>query len=331
MKRMVSGIKPTGELTIGNYIGAIKNFIKFQDEYELLVFVADLHALTVEQDRLELRRRIRDVCALYIACGLDPNKTKIFIQSEIPAHSQMGYLLECHTYMGELSRMTQYKDKLQKGKNDTIHSSMFTYPVLMAADIILYDADFVPVGDDQKQHVELTRDIAQRFNSRHGEFFKVPQPAIPEKGARIMDLQNPLKKMSKSDDTDKGYILLLDDLNRIKNKIKSAMTDSGKTIEYDIKNKPGIANLMTIYSSITGKSFDSIESKYNGKGYGEFKSELADIVVDFIKPIQDKYKEIVNSEKLDLILDEGRDYASKIAFKKVMKANHKLGLGRKRK
>ncbi len=330
MKRMVSGIKPTGGLTLGNYIGAIKNFIDFQDEYELFVFIADLHALTTKQDRLELRKRIKDITALYIACGLDPEKTTIYIQSEIAAHSQLSYLLECHTYMGELNRMTQYKDKTGKNMTESITSSLFTYPVLMAADIILYDADFVPVGDDQKQHVELTRNIAQRFNQRHGDFFIVPEPVIPKQGARIMDLQNPLKKMSKSDDSDKGSILLLDDLNRIRNKIKSSMTDSDSEVRFDQENKPGISNLMTIYSTLASITYKEIQDKYIDKGYGVFKSDLAEIVVDAIRPIQERYNEIVKSKELDDILDAGRDKASKIAYKKIMKANNKLGLGRKR-
>jgi len=330
MKRMVSGIKPTGGLTLGNYIGAIKNFIDFQDEYELFVFIADLHALTTKQDRLELRKRIKDITALYIACGLDPEKTTIYIQSEIAAHSQLSYLLECHTYMGELNRMTQYKDKTGKNMTESITSSLFTYPVLMAADIILYDADFVPVGDDQKQHVELTRNIAQRFNQRHGDFFIVPEPVIPKQGARIMDLQNPLKKMSKSDDSDKGSILLLDDLNRIRNKIKSSMTDSDSEVRFDQENKPGISNLMTIYSTLASITYNEIQDKYIDKGYGVFKSDLAEIVVDAIRPIQERYNEIVKSKELDDILDAGRDKASKIAYKKIMKANNKLGLGRKR-
>ncbi|QVK21718.1 tryptophan--tRNA ligase [Mycoplasmatota bacterium] len=330
MKRMVSGIKPTGELTLGNYIGAIKNFIEFQNEYEMFIFIADLHALTKPQDRLKLRKRIKDITALYIACGLDPDKVTIFIQSEIPAHSQLAYLLECHSYIGELGRMTQYKDQISKQAGESITASLFTYPVLMAADIILYDADFVPVGDDQKQHIELTRNIAQRFNSRHGDFFKVPEPVIPKQGARIMDLQDPLNKMSKSDDSDKGYILLLDDLNRIKNKIKGAVTDSFSDVRFDLEKKPGISNLMTIYSTLTKKSIKEIEDKYRGKGYGEFKSDLADIVVATIKPIQEKYNNIIKSTKIDEILDVGRDKISKIAYKKIMKANNKLGLGRKR-
>lgn len=328
MKRMVSGIKPTGELTLGNYLGAIKNFVNFQDDYELFVFIADLHALTTQQDRAKLRKRIRDVAAFYLACGLDKDKVTIFIQSEIPAHSQLGYLLECHSYMGELGRMTQYKDKAAKG--ESLHVSMFTYPALMAADIILYDADFVPVGDDQKQHVELTRNIAERFNSRHGDFFTVPEPVIPKAGARIMDLQDPTRKMSKSDDSDKGYILLQDDLARIKNKIKSAMTDSGSEVKYDVESKPGISNLLTIYSVISGESIEALEAKYEGKGYGDFKSDLAEVVVEHIGGIQARYNEIIKSNELDEILDSGREVASKIAYKKIMKANHKLGLGRKR-
>jgi len=329
MKRMVSGIKPTGELTLGNYLGAIQNFVKFQDEYELFVFIADLHALTVQQDRAKLRKRIKDVAAFYLACGLDKNKCTIYIQSEIPAHSQLGYLLECTSYMGELSRMTQFKDKA-KNDSQSIHASMFTYPVLMAADIILYDADYVPVGDDQKQHVELTRNIAERFNSRHGDFFTVPEPVIPKSGARIMDLQDPTKKMSKSDTSDKGYILLQDDPARIRNKIKSAVTDSDANVKYDKENKPGISNLLTIYSVISGKSIDELESIYEGKGYGDFKSDLADVVANHIKGIQDRYNEIIKTNELDEILDAGRDKAGKIAYKKIMKANHKLGLGRKR-
>lgn len=328
MKRMVSGIKPTGELTLGNYLGAIRNFVKFQDEYEMFVFIADLHALTTQQDRAQLRRRIKDVAAFYLACGLDKERVTLYIQSEIPAHSQLGYLLECTSYMGELSRMTQYKDKAAKG--ESLHVSMFTYPALMAADIILYDADYVPVGDDQKQHVELTRNVAERFNSRHGDFFTVPEPVIPKAGARIMDLQDPTKKMSKSDDSDKGYILLSDDLARIKNKIKSAMTDSGSEVKYDKENKPGISNLLTIYSVISGLSIEELEAKYEGTGYGVFKSDLAEVVCDHIGGIQEKYNEIIKSKELDEILDHGREVASKIAYKKIMKANHKLGLGRKR-
>lgn len=330
MKRMVSGIKPTGELTLGNYLGAIKNFVRFQDDYELFLFVADLHALTTPQDNAVLRKRIKDLVAMYLACGLDPKKVTLFVQSEIPAHSQMSYLLESHSYVGELSRMTQYKDKIAKNTNDSMHVSLFTYPVLMAADILLYDADFVPVGDDQKQHVELTRTIAERFNHRHGDFFVVPEPVIPTLGARIMDLQEPTKKMSKSDTSDKGYILLLDDLARSKNKIKSAVTDSDTTVRYDIKNKPGIANLLTIYATLTDTSIEVLEAKYANQSYQTFKSDLADVVEQTLAPIQTKYHELINSPLVDEVLDEGFTKANEIAFKKIRKANQRLGLGRKR-
>lgn len=330
MKRMVSGIKPTGELTLGNYLGAIKNFVRFQDDYELFLFVADLHALTTPQDKTILRKRIKDVVAMYLACGLNPDKVTLFVQSEIPAHSQLSYLLESHSYVGELSRMTQYKDKIGKQSNDSMHVSLFTYPVLMAADILLYDADFVPVGDDQKQHVELTRTIAERFNHRHGDFFVVPEPVIPTLGARIMDLQEPTKKMSKSDTSDKGYILLLDDLAKTKNKIKSAVTDSDTVIRYDQANKPGIANLLTIYATLTDTTIAALEAKYASQSYQTFKADLADVVEAALAPIQTKYKEIMGSPIVDAVLDQGLAKASDIAYKKVRKANQLLGLGRKR-
>jgi tryptophanyl-tRNA synthetase len=330
MKRMVSGIKPTGELTLGNYLGAIKNFVSYQDDYELFLFVADLHALTTPQDKVVLRKRIRDVVTMYLACGLDPNKVTLFLQSEIAGHSQLGYLLESTSYMGELSRMTQYKDKTHKSNNESMHVSMFTYPVLMAADILLYDADYVPVGDDQKQHVELTRTLAERFNSRYGDFFVVPEPLIPETGARIMDLQEPTKKMSKSDASDKGYILLNDDLARIKNKIKSAVTDSVGVIQYDKKNQPGLANLLTILSSCTNTPIQQLVQTYQGATYAEFKEVVADAVVRVIEPIQQQYTNLVKSTVIDEVLDAGAARASDIAFKKVRKANQLLGVGRKR-
>jgi tryptophanyl-tRNA synthetase len=330
MKRMVSGIKPTGELTLGNYLGAIKNFVSYQDDYELFLFVADLHALTTPQDKVVLRKRIRDVVTMYLACGLDPSKVTLFLQSEIAGHSQLGYLLESTSYMGELSRMTQYKDKMQKSNNESMHVSMFTYPVLMAADILLYDANYVPVGDDQKQHVELTRTLAERFNSRYGDFFVVPEPLIPETGARIMDLQEPTKKMSKSDASDKGYILLNDDLARIKNKIKSAVTDSIGVIQYDKKNQPGLANLLTILSSCTNTPIQQLVQTYQGATYAEFKEVVADAVVRVIEPIQQQYTNLVKSTVIDEVLDAGAARASDIAFKKVRKANQLLGVGRKR-
>lgn len=330
MKRMVSGIKPTGELTLGNYLGAIKNFVSYQNDYELFLFVADLHALTTPQDKVQLRKRIKDVVTMYLACGLDPSKVTLFLQSEIAGHSQLGYLLESTSYMGELSRMTQYKDKMQKSNNESMHVSMFTYPVLMAADILLYDADYVPVGDDQKQHVELTRTIAERFNSRYGDFFVVPEPLIPETGARIMDLQEPTKKMSKSDTSEKGYILLTDDLARIKNKIKSAVTDSIGVIQYDKKNQPGLANLLTILSACTNTPIKELVQTYKNSSYADFKEAVADAVVAVIAPIQQQYTNLVKSTMIDDVLDAGAAKASEIAFKKVRKANQLVGVGRKR-
>jgi tryptophanyl-tRNA synthetase len=326
---MVSGIKPTGELTLGNYLGAIKQFVNYQEEYELFLFVADLHALTTQQDKVQLRKRIKDVVTMYLACGLDPDKVTLFLQSEIPAHSQMNFLLESTSYVGELSRMTQYKEKASKKNNESMHVSMFTYPVLMAADILLYDAEFVPVGDDQKQHVELTRTIAERFNSRYGEFFVVPQPLIPKTGSRIMDLQEPTKKMSKSDSSDKGYILLLDDLARTQNKIKSAVTDSDTVIRFDKKNKPGISNLLTIYAACSNQTIEQIEATYAGQTYQTFKTDLAKLVVQTLKPIQERFAQLRTSSLVDDVLDQGAAKASDIAYKKIRKANQLMGVGRK--
>lgn len=333
MKRIVSGIKPTGTLTLGNYIGAIKQFVLLQQsmpEDEFFLFIADLHALTTPQEPSELRKRIKEIAGMYLACGLNPEKTVFYIQSEIKEHAELGYLLQCFTYMGELERMTQYKDKVKK-QESSLSSAMFTYPSLMAADIILYDADFVPVGDDQKQHLELTRDIASRFNGRFRDFFTVPEPIIPKVGSRIMDLQNPEKKMSKSDESDKGYVSLFDDPNIILKKIKSAVTDSIGIVQYDVDNQPGIANLLTIYSSMTDESIENIVSKYNGLGYKEFKEDLATIVSKKVGEIQQRYNEIISSNTLDNILDQGRQIAQQIAYKKLEKCKQKLGLGRKRK
>ncbi len=333
MKRIVSGIKPTGTLTLGNYIGAIKQFVALQKampEDEFFLFIADLHALTTPQEPSELRQRIKEIAGMYLACGLDPNRTVLYIQSEIKEHAELGYLLQCFTYMGELERMTQFKDK-SKNKDVLLTSSLFTYPALMAADIILYDADYVPVGEDQKQHLELTRDIASRFNNRYGDFFTVPEPIIPKVGARIMDLQDPTKKMSKSDETDKGFISLFDDPGIAAKKIKSAVTDSIGIVQFDPQNQPGIANLLAIYSSLSDESIDDIVSKYNGLGYAEFKSDLSVIVSEKIKLIQQSYQSIVNSNQLDDILDRGRDTAQIIAYKKLEKCKRKIGLGRKRK
>jgi tryptophanyl-tRNA synthetase len=333
MKRILSGIQPTGSLNIGTYLGSVKNFVKLQDklpDYEFFIFIADLHAITVYKDKQQLRGLIKELAALYIACGLDPERVNLFIQSEIPAHAMMGYILQCNAYIGELERMTQYKDK-QRKQEKGVTVGLFTYPTLMAADILLYDPDFVPVGKDQKQHLELTRDIAQRVNNKYNDIFTVPEPLIAEVGAKIQSLSEPTAKMSKSDDNVKSRIDLLDPENIIKKRIRSAVTDSLGTIKYDPENRPGISNLMTIYSVITEDSFDAIEEKYDGKGYKEFKEDLGEIVYQELKPIQERYNELINSKELDEILDKGRDRAAQVAMKKVYKLMDRIGLGRKRK
>jgi len=331
VKRIVSGIKPTGVLTLGNYLGAIKQFVILQrkmTDCEFFLFVADMHAITVRQVPSELRKRSLDVAAMYLACGLDIERTVLFLQSEIKEHVELGYILQSNVYMGELERMTQFKDKIAK-QETSITSSLFTYPALMAADIILYDADYVPVGDDQKQHLELTRTIASRFNNHYGDFFTVPEPLIPEVGARIMDLQNPEKKMSKSDENDKGYITMFDDEATIRRKIRSAVTDSIGVIKYDFENQSGLANLLTIYASATDRDINDIVNQYKNKTYKEFKDDLAEVIVGILRPIQDKYREIIKSKNLQDILDSGRDKASDIAFKKMRTCKRKIGLGRK--
>lgn len=332
MARILSAIQPSGTLTIGNYLGALKNFVKLQDEHECFFFIVDQHAITVPQDRLELRQKIKELTALYLACGLDPQKATIFVQSEVPGHTQLAWMLTCNTSMGELERMTQFKDKSQKlaSKGQGIGVGLFMYPVLMAADILLYDVDFVPVGDDQKQHLELTRDLAERFNNRFGETFKIPEPLIAKTGARIMSLQEPTKKMSKSDDNPRNFILMTDEPNIIRKKIKSAVTDSDGIIAFDRENKPGLSNLLEIYSTITGESIDSIVARYEGCGYGQFKSDLAEVVVAELEPIQNRMKELLKSPIIDEVLDRGAEQANKLAYKKVKKVEHKMGLGRKK-
>jgi tryptophanyl-tRNA synthetase len=331
MKRIVSGIKPTGTLTLGNYLGAIKQFVKLQQtrkEDEFFLFVADMHAITTRQVPHELRNRTLDIAAMYIACGLDKSRTVLFIQSEIKEHTELGYILQSNTYMGELERMTQYKDKTLK-QDTSITSSLFTYPALMAADILLYDADYVPVGEDQKQHLELTRDIALRFNNYYGDFFKVPEPLIPEIGSRIMDLQEPNKKMSKSDEFDKGYISLFDDEASIRRKIRQAVTDSLGVINYDPINQPGLANLLTIYASATDMSIEELVNKYKDSSYKDFKEALGQVLVDLLIPIQNRHAELIKSQELQDILDSGLAIASDYAFKKMRKCKKKIGLGRK--
>ena len=328
--RILSGIKPSNVPTLGNYLGAMQNFVKLQNEYkdaDIIVFDADLHSITVPIDRQELKKDIRSLAALYIAVGLDPVRTHIFIQSEVPCHSELSFVLECNSYIGEMERMIQFKEKSVK-QGLTVSTGLLTYPCLMASDILLYDANYVPVGEDQKQHVELTRDIAIRFNNKYGETFTVPEPLIMKAGARIMSLQDPLHKMSKTDPNPKGYITLLDDINEAKNKIKRAVTDSLGVVKYDKENQGALANLMTIYSNLSGLSYEEIEKKYEGKGYGDFKSDLAEIVAKEISQLQEKFNQIIKSKELDALLDESREKANYLATKKIRKVYHKIGMGR---
>ncbi|RFB18233.1 tryptophan--tRNA ligase [Bacillus sp. HNG] len=329
MQTIFSGIQPSGSVTLGNYIGAMKQFVELQNEYNCFYCIVDQHAITVPQDSKKLRENIRSLAALYLAIGLDPEKATLFIQSEVPAHAQAGWMLQCVSYIGELERMTQFKDKSQ-GK-EAVVAGLLTYPPLMAGDILLYNADLVPVGEDQKQHIELTRDLAERFNKKYREIFTIPDARIPKEGARIMSLQDPTKKMSKSDPNPKSYIALLDDPKQIEKKIKSAVTDSEGIVKFDKENKPGISNLLTIYSNFSNKSIKEIESLYEGRGYGEFKAELAEVVLNEIRPIQERYYEILNSSKLDDILDAGAAKANNVASKTVKKMENAMGLGRKRK
>lgn len=326
MKRLLTGLQPSGDLTIGSLIGGIKQSVEYQNEYDSFIFVPDLHTITVPQDPVLIRERIKKNVALYLACGIDPHKNTIYLQSENLYHTNLSWVLECHTYMGEASRMTQFKDKSKNQENPSV--GLFTYPILMAADILLYDANYVPVGMDQKQHVELARDLAIRMNHKYGDCFTVPEPLIPKIGAKIMDLQNPTKKMSKSSENLKGTILLLDSEEIIRKKIMSAVTDSENKIYYDIENKPGISNLLTIYSSFTGLSIEQIEEKFKDFNYGNLKKEVADVVVDKLLDIQKKYQEFIDSGIVDEVLDKGRNTVDKMAKAKYEEIMHKLGLGR---
>ena len=326
MKRMLTGLQPSGELTLGSLIGGINQSIKYQEQYDSFIFVPDLHTITVPQDPKLLHERIKKNVALYIACGIDPNKNTIYIQSENLYHTNLSWILECNTYMGEASRMTQYKDKSKKFTNVPV--GLFTYPILMAADILLYDADYVPTGIDQKQHVELAKDLATRFNNKYGEKFKVPEPMIPSMGAKIMDLQEPTKKMSKSTENPKGNIYLLDDESTIRKKIMSAVTDSDGFVKYDPENKPGISNLITIYSTLKGISIEETENYFKDYNYGNLKKEVADIVVEKLTSSQEKYNQIINSDLIDKVLDEGKVKVNDIASKKYEEVIKKVGLGR---
>lgn len=321
MDRILSGIKPTGQMTLGNYIGAIKNFSKVQYDGETFIFIADLHALTLPIEPETLKKNSRDIAAYYLAAGLDPKHTTIFLQSDVSTHSELAIILQNYLYMGELSRMTQFKDKSQKMNQEAIGLGLFAYPVLMAADIVIYDAKRIPVGEDQVQHVELTRDLVKRFNHRYGDVLVAPKAELVKVGARIMSLSDPTKKMSKSDP--KGDIFLSDSLEVIRKKIMSAVTDLGHEVKYDPENKPGISNLMTIMSSLSGKSFEEIENEFAGKGYGDFKRAVADVVINELAPFKERYQKIIESGEVDKVLEEGakRAYeASNVVLKRVQKA-----------
>ena len=324
-KTLLSGIQPSGDLHLGNYLGAVRNWAALPDEFNCFYFMADLHTLTVRQNPAELRRRSTTQLAQYIACGLDPEKNVLFLQSHVHEHAELGWILNCYTMFGELSRMTQFKDKCAKNA-DNINGGLFTYPSLMAADILLYQADYVPVGEDQKQHCELTRDIANRFNNLYGETFKVPEPYIPKVGARIMSLGNPTSKMSKSDPT--GCVFLMDSPEEIARKFKRAITDSDteRCVRYDPENKPGVANLMNIYASVTGKSFDEIESEFAGKGYGAFKPAVGEAVVETLRPIREEATRILGDKAyLESVYRAGAQKASYVAEKTLRKVYKKVG------
>lgn len=326
-KTMITGVQPTGNFTLGNYIGAIKNFVKLQKDYNSYIFIADLHGLTSYQNPKDIQDRILDLAALYMACGVEPKYTKFFVQSDVNEHSVLGFLIAFQCRIGELSRMTQYKSKKEKQGKDGIDLGLLIYPTLMAADILLYDASIVPVGKDQKQHIEITRDLGDRFNKKYGRTFNLPEYYIPEIGGKIMNLQNPSEKMSKSaPSNDKGTIFILDDINITKKKIMSAKTDSSNQIYFDEVNKPGISNLISIFSAITNKSIKEIENKYKNYNYGDFKKELANEIEKFIIPIQEKYKKYRYSKELINILKDDSKEASKLASKKIIEVRKKLGI-----
>src|SRR5690606_5092865 len=324
MKRILSGIQPTGNLHLGNYLGALKRFVQLQDEADCYFCVVDLHALTVPRDPADLRDKTMEVATLYLAAGLDPEKVTMFIQSHVRAHTEASWMLECVARIGELNRMTQFKEK-GKG-SDSVSVGLYTYPVLMASDILLYQADAVPVGEDQKQHLELSRDLAQRFNREYGEVLTVPQPLIGEVGARIMGLDNPEKKMSKSAGSPANFIALLDDPDTIVKKIKRAVTDSENVIRYAPEEKPGISNLLVIYSLLSGESIPSLEQRYQGTGYGQFKRVLAVVVVDHLVPIQKRYRELRQSGDVERVLKAGAEQASRVAEETLTKMRDAMGL-----
>ncbi|NGM84758.1 tryptophan--tRNA ligase [Paenibacillus sp. 7124] len=323
MKKVLSGIQPSGSLTLGNYIGAMKNFVKLQEEHQCYFMVVDLHAVTVPQEPASLREQSEAVAALFIAAGIDPARSNVYLQSHVPQHAELGWLMTTLTAMGELERMTQFKDK-SSGK-DTVGAGLFVYPALMAADILVYNADLVPVGEDQKQHLELTRDLAGRFNHRYGEFFTIPEPYIPKVGARIMSLDDGRKKMSKSNPNAGSYIALLDSPDVIRKKISRATTDSGREIVYDPANKPEVSNLMSIYSECSGLSLAEITERYEGQMYGGFKKDLAEVVVATLEPIQERYREIRSSGAITDILASGAERARAVASVTLAGVKDRMG------
>ena len=325
-KIILSGIQATGKLTLGNYLGAIDNWVKMQEEYECYYMIANLHSLTVRNDPETLRTNTLKILAIYLAAGLDPNKNTIFIQSHVKEHAELGWILDCYTYMGELSRMTQFKDKSAKHA-DNINAGLFTYPALMAADILLYQADLVPVGADQMQHLEITRDLAERFNKLYGKTFVVPEGYVRKSSARIMGLQDPTGKMSKSATNLNDVIFLEDEPEFIMKKFKKAVTDSENIVRFDPENKPGVSNLMQIYSSITSKTMEEIEKEFEGSGYGNFKTKVAETVIQKLEPIQKKYKELLdNPEYLKEIYTKGAENARKLASKTLDDVKERIGI-----
>ena len=322
MSIIFSGIQPSGNLTLGNYLGALRNFSKVQKDNECYYCVVNQHAITVPQDPQMLHERTRTLAAIYIASGLDPDKSTLFVQSEVPEHVQLGWIMTCSSYVGELERMTQYKDKSAK-QGDSIPAGLLTYPPLMAADILLYQTNLVPVGDDQKQHMEITRDLAQRFNRIYGDVFTVPDILLGHDGTRVMSLQEPTKKMSKSDDNQAATIYLLDESKDIEKKIKRAQTDSENSVHYDVKNKPGISNLMDILAAVTEQTHEQITAAYADKGYGAFKKDVADAVVSVLEPIQQRYTQLIHDPELDKILEKGAAKAhakANVTYQNVCKA-----------
>lgn len=324
-KTVFSGVQPTGNLTIANYLGAMKNFPPLQDKYNCIYCVVDLHSITVRQDPEKLRKNTYELCALYLACGIDPKKSVLFVQSHVPAHTELSWVLNTFTYVGEMNRMTQFKDKSRKHA-DNINMGLMDYPVLMASDILLYQTDLVPVGIDQRQHIEITRDIAMRFNSIYGETFKIPESVVPKLGGKVMSLQDPAVKMSKSDENENALVAILDDRDTIIKKFKKAVTDSDMSVRYDEERKPGVSNLITIYSLFTGKSVEAVEKEFDGKGYGTFKMAVGEAVADGLEPVKSECRRLLEDKVyLDGIIAEGGEKAEAIAKNTINDVYNKIG------